>query len=68
MNTSVCDADALLQSTWTFCWDLLIAFVDVGFDHDANNACLTGTDLFREGCSDLGLITVIFIRVAFDVG
>lgn len=47
--TGVCDADALFQGFGTFGGDLLAAFVDVGFDHDAYDAGFPGPDLRGDG-------------------
>ena len=39
-DTRISDADTLLQAGWTLRWNLLAAFIDVRFDHDANDTCL----------------------------
>jgi len=37
VDTCVRDGDTLLESCWTLGRDLLVAFIDVGLDHDTND-------------------------------
>ena len=63
-DAGVCDADALLESRWTFCRHALLALIDVGFDHDADNATLAFSNLFSDRARYLGLIAVVLVGIS----
>lgn len=58
------DGDTLLQSARAFCRHLLVALVDVGLDHNADNAGLTLANLLGDGFGYKGLISVVLVGVA----
>lgn len=64
VNASIGDGDALLETARALGGDLLVALVDVGFDHDTDDAGLAVTDLVRDILGDLGLVAVVLVRVA----
>lgn len=64
VDAGVGDADALLQAAGAFRRHFLVAFVDIGFDHDTDNAIFAIPDLLGNGLSDLGLVAVILVRVS----
>lgn len=66
VDTSVCDGDTLLQTARSLRWDLLVAFVDVGFDHDTNNAGLTVADLVGDVLGYEGLVAVVLVGVTYQ--
>lgn len=43
VDASVGDGDALLQAAGALRWDLLVALVNVGLDHDTNDGVLAFT-------------------------
>lgn len=59
-NASICDGDTFLEGGRTLGRHLLTTFIDVGLDHDCNNAVLTSAELIGDGSSDLGLVAVVF--------
>lgn len=59
------DADALFEARGAFGRHFLAAFVQVGFDHDADDAGFAGADLGGDGLGDEGLVAVIFLGVAW---
>jgi hypothetical protein len=64
VDTGVGDADALLQAAWTLRRNFLVPFVDIGFDHDADDAILAVPDLFGDDLSDLWLVAVVLVRIS----
>ncbi len=64
-NTRVRDADALLEVLGAFGRDLLAALVDVGLDHDADDAGLAGAELVADDEGDFRLVAVVFVGVAW---
>ena len=64
INASIGDRDTLLEAAGTLRGDLLVALVDVGLDHDTNNAGLAIADLVCDVLGDLGLVAVVLIGVA----
>ena len=62
-DTSVCDADTLLEACWSFWWNLLISFVDVRLDHHSDNGFLAFPKLITYRLSDLGLVVMILLRI-----
>ena len=67
VNARIGDGDALLKAAGTLRWDLLVALVDVGLDHDTDNASLAVANLVRDFLCDLGLIAVVLVGVACRV-
>ena len=63
INASIGDGDTLLQTARSLRGDLLVALVDVGFDHDTNNAGLTVADLVGNVLGYEGLVAVVLVRV-----
>lgn len=59
VDAGIGDTDALLETAWTLCRDLLCAFINMRFNHDANNAVLTVAELVGDGLGDLGLVLVV---------
>lgn len=64
VDAGVGDADAALEARGTIGWDLLVALVKVRFDHDADDAVLAFAELVTDDLCDLGLVLVVFLRVA----
>ena len=64
VNASVSDGDTLLEGSRTLGRDLLVALVDVGLDHDTDNASLAVADLVSNVAGDNGLVAVVLARVA----
>lgn len=61
VDAGVGDADSLLQRGGALGGYLLVAFVDVGLDHDADDGGLTGGELLADNLCDLGLVSVVFV-------
>lgn len=67
IDARVGDGDALLECGETSCcWSLLVAFVDVRFDHDADDAVFAFAELIANGLCDLGLVSVVLEGVALQ--
>lgn len=64
IDASVCNADALFQGRGALGWDLLVAFVDIRFDHDADYGHFTFAKLFCNSFGDLWLVVVVFLRIS----
>ena len=65
VDASVGDGDALLKAARTLRRHFLVALVDVGLDHDADNASLAVADLFGDVGGDLGLVAVVLVGVTW---
>lgn len=63
VNAGVGDANAPLQTRWALRRYLLVAFVDVGLDHYTNDGLLSLSELVGDDLGDLGLVSVILVRV-----
>lgn len=64
----VCDADAFLERGQPTCicwWWLLVAFVDVGLDHDADDTVFALAELVTDGLGDFWLVAVVLQGVAY---
>lgn len=61
------DGDALLEAGGTLRRNLLVALVDVGLDHYADDAGFAVADLLGDVGGDLGLVAVVFVGVAWDM-
>lgn len=64
VDAGISDTDTLLQRRGAFLRDLLVAFVDVGLNHDANDGALSLAELLSDYGSDLGLVLVVLLGVA----
>lgn len=65
VDASIGDGHALLQAAGALRWDLLVALVDVGLDHDTDDAGLAVSDLVGHILCDLGLVAVVLVGVAW---
>lgn len=63
INASIGDGDTLLQAARALRRDLLVAFVDVGLNHDTNDAGLAVADLVSNVLGYEGLVAVVLVRV-----
>lgn len=61
VNAGVCDADSLFKHCWTFGRNFLIAFMNIRFNHDANDGCLALSKLVANGLSNLWLVPVVLL-------
>ena len=66
-DTCVSDGDCVFEARLSFLGHLLVALVDVRFDHDAHDGFFAGGNLGREFVGDLGLVHVVLFRVAVAV-
>lgn len=64
VDACVCDTYSLLQCLRAFGRDFLTALVEVGFDHDAYDACLASPYLIGDGLCYFGLVSMVFLGVA----
>jgi hypothetical protein len=63
VNASIRNGDTLLQAAGALRWDLLVALVDVGLDHDTDDASLAVADLVGNVLGYEGLVAVVLVRV-----
>lgn len=61
VDTSIGDTDTLLETRWSLGRNLLVAFVDVGLDHDTDDGFFTSTELVADNLGYLGLISVVLV-------
>ena len=61
VDAGVCNADPLFKHCWTFGRNFLIAFMDIGLDHDTDDGCLAFSKLVANGLSNLWLVPVILL-------
>lgn len=64
VDAGVGDADAFFELGWSLGGHLLVAFVDVGLDHDAYDGRLACSDLVADGLGNLGLVAVVLVGIA----
>lgn len=64
VDAGIGDGDALLKAAGALRRDLLVALVDVGLDHDTDDAGLAVADLVGHIGGDLGLVAVVLVGVA----
>lgn len=64
VDAGIRDADALLQARGALRRHLLVAFVDIGLDHDADDGLLALPQLVADDLGHLGLVSVVLARVA----
>jgi len=62
----ICDTDTLLQTGWALGWYLLTSLVQMGLDHDTDDAVFAFSQLLRNRFGDLGLIAVVLLRVSWN--
>lgn len=62
-DTCVGDGDCVFEARFSFLGHLLVAFVDVRFDHDTHDGFFTGGNLGGELVGDLGLVLVVLLGV-----
>lgn len=67
VDACISNADAALETSRTLGGNLLVALVNVGLDHDTNNGSLALPQLFGNGLCNLGLVVVVFLRVAYSL-
>ena len=65
VDAGICYANALLQARGTLGGHLLVSFVDVGLNHDADDGLLALSELVGDDFGDLGLVPVVLVRVAY---
>ncbi len=63
-DTGIRDADTLLEAGCSLRGNLLVALIQIGFDHHPHNACLPFSNLIPDDLGHLGLIAVILIGIA----
>ena len=61
VDTSISNADTLLESGRSLCGYFLVAFVDVGLDHDTDDGFFTRTELITNDLGYLGLVSMVFV-------
>lgn len=64
VDAGVGDGDALLERGGALGGDLLVALVDVGLDHDADDGLFAFPELLADDGGDLGLVAVVLVGVA----
>lgn len=64
IDARVGDADPTLEPLRSLGGHLLVAFVEMRFDHDAHDGVLASTQLVGDYLCDFRLVAVIFVRVA----
>lgn len=62
-DAGIGDADTFLKLGWSFGRNLLVAFVDVGLNHHANNSRLALPNLITDNLSNLGLVAMVLVGV-----
>jgi hypothetical protein len=67
VDACISDADTLLQTSWAFRRDLLVTLVNIRLDHDTNDGGLASTKLLANDSSDLGLVAMILVGVAYSL-
>ena len=65
VDASVGDGDALLKAARTLRRHFLVALVDVGLDHDADDGSLALAELLGDGGGYLGLVAVVLVGVTW---
>jgi hypothetical protein len=64
VDARISDTDSFLKSGWSLGWDLLVAFINIGFDHDTDDGGLACAKLFCDDCCYFRLVSVVFVGVA----
>ena len=65
VDAGVGDTDTLLQAGRAIGGDLLVAFVNVGLNHDTNKGLFTLAQLVANDLGNLGLVVVVLLRVSY---
>ena len=65
VDASIGDGDTLLQAARALRWDLLVALVDVGLNHDTDDAGLAVANLVGNVLCYEGLVAVVLVRVTY---
>lgn len=65
VDARVRDADALLEAGGPLGGHLLVALVDVGLDHDADDGLLAVAQLVGDDLGHFGLVAVVLVGVAW---
>lgn len=65
VDAGVGNGDALLQTTGPLGGHLLVPLVDVGLDHDTDDARLPVTDLVRDVLGNNRLVAVVLVGIAY---
>jgi len=64
VDTRVGDADTGLQASRALGGHLLVAFANVGLNHDADNGGFTSPELVGDASCNLGLVAMVLVGVA----
>jgi len=64
VDTSICDADTILESRGTIFRNVLPATVDIGLYHYTCDGAVASNQLLADGVYDLGLVEVVLERVS----
>ena len=64
VDAGIGNRNALLERGWSLGWHLLVALVDVGLDHDADDGLFACAQLLADDLGDAGLVAVVFVGVA----
>lgn len=65
VDAGIGDGDALLEAAGALGRHLLVALVNVGLDHDADNARLALANLLGDRLGHQGLVAVVLVGVAW---
>lgn len=65
VDAGISDRNTLLEARWTLGWDLLVALVDVGLDHDTDDGLLAGAKLVADSLGNCWLVAVVLVRVSY---
>jgi hypothetical protein len=66
VNACIGDRDALLEAAGALRGYLLVALIDVGLNHDTNDAGLAVANLVCDVLGNLRLVTMVLVGVAWD--
>lgn len=64
VDAGIGDGHALPEAGWTLGWDLLVALIDVGLDHDTDDRLLAGAELVADSLGDGWLVSVVLVGVS----
>lgn len=65
VDAGIGDGDTLLESRWTLGWNLLVALVDVGLNHNTDDGVLSGAKLVTNDLGDTWLVAVVLVGVTW---
>lgn len=63
IDAGICDRNAVFQSTRAILRDTLLAFVQVGFNHDAYKSVFALSNLIRNTLRYFGLVFMVLVGV-----